>query len=250
LQYTGHGATNRWFHDNGIWTVADAAGLHNSPRYPILMSFNCLDGFFDHPLLNMPAMAEVFQRQPGGGSVAAISPSGLSLSGDVAELRKFLMQLIFQEGVRDLGRALTLAKQRYNATYPGAGGPAYLLYTMTLFGDPAMQVPAVGISDLKAAKSGSNTLLTWTHLDSKVTRYAVWRSANAYFTPGDSGSQNRGDAILPGSGTQASFQDTGALGGPAHGYFYQVVPMIASGIAYPASNRAGMFSLALVPGAP
>ena len=47
------------------------------------------------------------------------------------------MTVLFKDGVRDLGTALIETKRQFYATY----GPNYLIETMTLFGDPAMQLP-------------------------------------------------------------------------------------------------------------
>jgi hypothetical protein len=44
---------------------------------------------------------------------------------------------MFKDNVREIGRALDEAKRRYAAQ----GGARYLIETMTLFGDPAMQLP-------------------------------------------------------------------------------------------------------------
>ncbi|MCX6028943.1 MAG: C25 family cysteine peptidase [Chloroflexi bacterium] len=141
VQYTGHGAPTRWTHES-IWRTADVPGLHNAGQLPIVMTFNCLDGYF---ALSTPAdfsMAEIMQRQAGGGSLAAISPSGLTLSDDMHAFRRILMDVFFKDGVRELGRALTIAKQRFYAQY----GMNYLISTMTLFGDPALQMPVAPVS--------------------------------------------------------------------------------------------------------
>ena len=47
------------------------------------------------------------------------------------------MTVMFKDGVRDLGKALVEAKRQFYKTY----GAHYLIETMTLFGDPAMQLP-------------------------------------------------------------------------------------------------------------
>ena len=83
------------------------------------------------------SIAETMQRRAGGGSIAAISPSGLGTTDDAAAFREILLTVMFKENVRELGRALTIAKQRFAQTY----GAHYLTQTMMLFGDPAMQLP-------------------------------------------------------------------------------------------------------------
>ena len=133
-QYTGHGAIDRWAGE-GIWRTSDVVGLHNDQRLPVVMTFACLDGYFVTP--NVDSMAETMLRRVGGGSIAAISPGGLSLSADQRELRIILLDTIFKGGVRSIGEALTVAKQAYAAT----NGSIYLIQTQTLFGDPAMLLP-------------------------------------------------------------------------------------------------------------
>ena len=125
-----------------ILTTADVPGLTNGVRLPVEMVFNCLDGYFIHPQPSRQGLAETLQRQPGGGAVAAISPSGLGLTSDQQNFRKILMTVLFKDGVRDLGTALTKTKRQFYATY----GPNYLIGTMTLFGDPAMQLPQAATS--------------------------------------------------------------------------------------------------------
>ena len=134
VQYTGHGAPERWAAEQ-IWRTTDVPGLHNADRLPVMMTFNCLDGYFAYP--GRPSLAETMQRQPGGGSIAAISPSSLGMTQDQQLFRQILMSTMFHDGVRELGRALTLTKQRFYARY----GWNYLISTVMLYGDPAMRLP-------------------------------------------------------------------------------------------------------------
>jgi len=134
VQYAGHGAPERWASEQ-IWRTSDVPGLRNGERLPVVMTFNCLDGYFAYPA--RPSIAETMQRQVGGGSIAAISPSGLGLTPDQQRFRQILMDVLFRDGVQELGRALTLTKDRYYQQY----GWNYLLGTMMLYGDPAMRLP-------------------------------------------------------------------------------------------------------------
>ena len=81
-----------------------------------------------------------------------------------------------------------------------------------------------------------------------MTSYGVWRSTDPYFEPSDDGSEMRGEALPPDSGTQASFEDAEALGTSETSYFYVILPISASGIPYLMSNRVGVFNFALAPG--
>ena len=113
---------------------------NNAPRLPVVLTFNCLDGYFAHAQPNRVSIAETMQRRAGGGSVAAISPSGLGTTDDQLVFREILLTVMFKENVRELGLALTIAKQRFAQTYDAH----YLTQTMMLFGDPAMRLPRMG----------------------------------------------------------------------------------------------------------
>ncbi|MCU0500808.1 MAG: C25 family cysteine peptidase [Anaerolineae bacterium] len=142
VQYTGHGAVPRWSRES-IWHTTDVAGLTNTTQLPIVMTFNCLDGYFVQPSDpatfsdTLDAMAEVMQRKAGGGSVAAISPSGLGLTDDQLAFRKILLDVMFKDNVREIGEALRVAKNVYHAK----NGPDYPIATEMLFGDPATRLP-------------------------------------------------------------------------------------------------------------
>jgi hypothetical protein len=134
LQYSGHGDVDLWSKE-AIWNATDVSSLRNQPMFPVVMTFNCKDGYFAYP--GWSSMAETWQRQLNGGAIAAISPSGLGATPEQHAIRKLLMGLIFQEDVRDLGRALLIAKQRY----ADADWPYYQVATLMLYGDPAMRLP-------------------------------------------------------------------------------------------------------------
>jgi hypothetical protein len=142
VQYMGHGAINSWASEL-MWRTIDAENLQNGDQLPIVMTFNCLDGYFAYP--GHEAMAEVLLRRPGGGAVAAIAPSGLGTIPDEHHFRTLLMTVMFQENVQETGRALLLAKQRFHDSH----GQNYLLQSMTLYGDPAMRLPLASGMELK-----------------------------------------------------------------------------------------------------
>ena len=134
LQYAGHGSPSTWMKGQG-WTLEDVESLHNVGRYPFVSTFNCLDGYFVYP--GYPSMAETMLRKSKAGSIAAISPTGLGTTDVQTLFRRTLMDVIFHEDVRRLGDALLLTKQRFYEDF----GFHYLIETMTLFGDPTLQLP-------------------------------------------------------------------------------------------------------------
>lgn len=144
VQYTGHGAIPRWSGES-IWRTTDVASLTNTSRLPLVMTFNCLDGYFAWPSDpatfsdTVDAMAEVMQRKAGGGSIAAISPSGLGYTSYQLAFRKTLLDVMFKSSVREIGEALRIAKNLYYDPHDEYTG--YLIATEMLFGDPAMRLP-------------------------------------------------------------------------------------------------------------
>jgi len=142
VQYTGHGAIPLWGRE-AIWRTIDIASVNNAVQLPLVMTFNCLDGYFAWPSDpamfsdTVDAMAEVMQRKVGGGSIAAISPSGLGYTVDQLAFRKILLDVMFKDNVREIGEALRVAKRLYRAQR----GAEYLIATQMLFGDPALRLP-------------------------------------------------------------------------------------------------------------
>ncbi len=134
LHYTGHGEITSWAHEQ-IWRTIDVAGLQNGGALPVIMTLNCLDGYFAYP--GTPGMAETMLLRQGGGSVAAISSAGRGLAPDQQNLRKLMMTTLFRDDVQELGRAFQLAKEEFHRRY----GDNYVLATMTMYGDPAMRLP-------------------------------------------------------------------------------------------------------------
>lgn len=251
VQYEGHGQSTVWasHEPGGIWTTADVPSLTNSSQLPVVMTFNCLDGYFIHPDQPRQSMAETMLRYADGGSIAAISPTGMGLSGDQHRLRKILMNTAFNSGVQDLGRILQLSKQAYKTAY----GMNYLLYTITLFGDPALQIPVsctapAPIARVDITVSGADVKLVWpTALN--ATAYRIWRdSSNPYFAVDPNVTQPYAttDAIKFNATT---FTDTGGAADPQQNLYYAVTSVNAcANQASAMLQRVGKFNFALAPG--
>ena len=69
VQFTGHGTT-QWWTKETIWQVADVPLLTNTTMLPVIMSFNCLDGYFIYPTSTYQAIEETMLRP----ATAARSP--------------------------------------------------------------------------------------------------------------------------------------------------------------------------------
>ncbi len=258
VQYTGHGAMNRWTHEN-LWTTEHIPGLTNGDRLPVVMTFNCLDGYFvyapryDRDLATITSIAELMLRQPAGGSVAAISPTGLGVTTDQTNFRKILMEVIFQEGVRELGPALNTTKARFRQRY----GDNYLIPTMTLFGDAALRLPALNVNAPLAPSAaidiaGSSLRLSWPAViqdvngaQTTVLRYRIFRAETPYFVPTLANQVAvTSDLSWLDDGSSGAITPVGDL---THNYFYAIKAVNATGESV-ASTHVGEFDFALTPG--
>jgi hypothetical protein len=104
------------------------------PKQPLLLTLNCLNGYFHFPYFN--SLAEEILKAPGKGAVAAFSPSGLSLDAPAHQFHKLLLEEIFNHPHPRLGDAVLAAQGAYATT----GSFPELLTIYHLFGDPAMTI--------------------------------------------------------------------------------------------------------------
>lgn len=140
VTYMGHGTINSWAHEF-IWRTQNTERLTNADRLPVVITLNCLDGYFLHGTASLQAVAEETLRHPGGGSVATWSPAGLGTTYVETVLNRGLLDSIFVLGKRRLGDAIVQAKT-YQYALLGGSSPynTVLIHTMTLFGDPALKL--------------------------------------------------------------------------------------------------------------
>jgi len=133
VSYMGHGGIHLWADEN-LFHIGDVASLAPQPKQPLLLTMNCLNGYFHFPYFN--SLAEEIVKAPGKGAVAAFSPSGLSLNAPAHQFHKLLLKEIFNQPHRRLGDAVIAAQAAYATT----GALPELLTIYHLFGDPAMKI--------------------------------------------------------------------------------------------------------------
>ena len=133
LSYVGHGGPAVWASEN-VLNSWDPPKLLAQSRQPLMLTFNCLNGYFVAP--NYDSLAEAFMKAEGRGTIGAFSPSGLSLDGPAHRFHRALMAEIVSGEHERLGDAVLAAQ----AAYAETGVMPELLAVYHLFGDPGMKI--------------------------------------------------------------------------------------------------------------
>jgi hypothetical protein len=133
LGYVGHGGAAVWASEN-VWNTWDAASLLTQSRQPLLVTLNCLNGYFVAP--SYESLSESLVKAEGRGAIAAFSPSGLSLDGPAHRYHRALVAELTSGTHQRLGDALLAAQKAYAET----GLMPELLAIYHLLGDPATRI--------------------------------------------------------------------------------------------------------------
>jgi hypothetical protein len=122
-----------WASEN-VWNNLDVPTLSPQARPPFVLTMNCLNGFFQFPMLD--ALGEAFVKADGRGAVAAVSPSGLSLNAAARVYHEAILREVESRRHRRLGDAIVSAQE----AYADSGALPELLGIYHLFGDPALRI--------------------------------------------------------------------------------------------------------------
>lgn len=133
VSYIGHGGIHLWANEN-IFHTGHVSSLSLQAQQPLLLTMNCLNGYFQFPYFN--SLAEEMVKAEGKGAIAAFSPSGLSLNDPAHIFHKALLNEIINNGHERLGDAVLAAQ----AAYAETGAFQELLRIYHLFGDPALRL--------------------------------------------------------------------------------------------------------------
>jgi hypothetical protein len=133
VSYVGHGGTAVWASEN-VLNSWDAPSLPAQARQPVVLTLNCLNGYFTAP--SFDALTEALLGADGRGVVAGVSPSGASLDAPAHAYHRALAGALASPAHARLGDAL-LAGQR---EYARGGAMPELLAVYHLFGDPTMRL--------------------------------------------------------------------------------------------------------------
>jgi hypothetical protein len=209
VNYVGHGATYQWSNES-ILTNANIATLNNLMRLPIILSWTCLDGFWNHfDTQNESGLMEGMLRAPLGGAVATFSPTGLGIATGHDILQRGFYRAVFEDGVQRLGPATLAAKlELYNA-----GHDFDLLNTFTILGDPALRLPTYALA-LSPSLAGQSAFRNTTALYTlHVTNTAFLTDTPTIAVTGTwPVSTSVGSVMLP-PGASASFKITVTIPG-------------------------------------
>lgn len=134
VAYFGHGSLNQWGKDR-LFTVESTSLLTNDASFPFVINMTCLTGLFTHPTVESLAESMLFKE--GGGAVAILAPTSLTLPTDQGLLSEPLVAALVSNPDQPIGKML-LAAQR--SVSPDTPGSLDVLRTYLLFGDPAMKL--------------------------------------------------------------------------------------------------------------
>jgi hypothetical protein len=133
VSYVGHGGSAVWASES-VWTSWDAESLRAESGQPLLLTLNCLNGYFVGT--NFESLSESLVKAEGRGAIAAFSPSGLSVDGPAHQYHRALMEELVSGRHERLGDAVLAAQ----GTYAETGLMPELLSVYHLFGDPGMRI--------------------------------------------------------------------------------------------------------------
>jgi hypothetical protein len=133
LSYVGRGGAAVWASEN-VWNSWDAPSLLAQSVQPLLVTMNCLNGYFVAP--SYESLSESLLKLEGRGAIAAFSPSGLSLDGPAHQYQRALMAELTSGQHERLGDAVLAAQE----AYAQSGLMPELVGVYHLLGDPATTI--------------------------------------------------------------------------------------------------------------
>lgn len=144
LVYSGHGYIDGWS-KAVIFSNPEIENLNNASALPFILTLDCLDGFWYYPRITTSdhrgqSLIELLVRAPSKGAVAAFAPTGLGVATAHDILQRGFYTHIFDSNPSwRLGVASLQAKTK---VYQDTPLHVDLVHTYTIFGDPALMLPA------------------------------------------------------------------------------------------------------------
>ncbi|MEZ4656618.1 MAG: C25 family cysteine peptidase [Caldilineaceae bacterium] len=238
VSYVGHAQTRNWAIEK-LMDPTLAQSLTNRDKLAIFLGMACFEGFFHEPPTGSRSLSESYLLNPNGGAVASWSPTGFGVATGHDYLEQGLFLAVFQNGVKQLGTAMTAGKEHLYYTAP-AHKYDDLIDTFNLLGDPALHIQtyvartAVQMAGLTATYGDNGIVVAWATVDEPdLLGFNVLRSAS----PGGPFGQINGDLIAgKASGTPAGaryeYVDAGAEAGVAYWYRLEIVNLDGTSVEY------------------
>ncbi len=135
VAYFGHGSVNMWGKDR-LFSAEQVVNLEQPNNYPIVVNMTCLTGLYTHPTVE--SLAEALLWQDGGGAVAILAPSSLTLPADQGKLSAALINEWLSNPEARVGDIHMLARQEVPVDRESS---LDVMRTFMLFGDPALTLP-------------------------------------------------------------------------------------------------------------
>jgi hypothetical protein len=133
VSYVGHGGIHLWADEN-VLNVSDVSSFSRQAQQPILLTMNCLNGYFHFPYFD--SLSEALVKAEGKGAIAAFSPSGLSLNESAHRFHEILLEALYHPDRERLGDAVLAAQE----AYAEKGTSSELLTIYHLLGDPGLKI--------------------------------------------------------------------------------------------------------------
>jgi hypothetical protein len=129
VNYSGHGNVDVWT-GASLFTASDALVLSNGTKLPFVVVMDCLNGYFQDPVLL--SLSEAWLKAPNGGAVAAFASSGLTIAQGQHDMGHELYTQLYSGSPMALGDAIKIAK--------GATFDIDVKRTWIFFGDPSLKI--------------------------------------------------------------------------------------------------------------
>ena len=129
VSYAGHGNVDVWT-GASLFRSVHALALTNGNRLSFVVVMDCLNGYFQDPVLL--SLSEAFLKAPNGGAVAAFASSGLTLAQGQHDMGRELYTQLYGGSPIALGDAIKIAK--------GATFDIDVKRTWVFFGDPSLKI--------------------------------------------------------------------------------------------------------------
>ncbi|MCB8966619.1 MAG: DUF11 domain-containing protein [Ardenticatenaceae bacterium] len=157
LNYRGHGSVDNWIRGSFHPVTSTSTDFwFNTNKPTVILSADCLDGYFTYP--GLTGLGESFLKLHDPifdniGTVAHWSSTGLGTTTEHTALLRAFYTGLFQNELTAIGDAAVYAKTLFwqAGFYPDAE-----MYSFTLQGDPAMQLYRPDLSLEKASVTGSS----------------------------------------------------------------------------------------------